>query len=256
MPEEGFNPFAGTTGLKTDFVGEILDTSEFGTDVEYQHGEQLIAIFYVRDVADDSEIKRLCSIGNGWEDAENGARVIKEGGAEDGSDITGFNQNTNYQRWINAAFQGGGDEWMFSQVPKFGGPWDIRMWHGSTWRFGELKFKAMNDAKDEETGRLVAPVEFISGPSDKPAKATRVAKKATGAKTPTAAEKAAAAKAKAAAKKAEADDDDPQLTALIAIAVAADSHDEFMQAAYEELEDADAYESQIVDEAWYEENHG
>jgi len=252
MPEEAFNPFAGTSGLKTDFTGEILATSEFGTDVDYMNGQQLVAIFYVRDLADDDEIKRLLSIGTGWEDADGGKRVIREGGAEDGSDIKGFNQSTNYQRWITSAYQGGGDEFMLAA----GVPWDISMWHGSTWEFGEIHYKKMSDGTDEETGRLVVPVKFVSGPGEKAA-TKRVAKKASGKAAPTAAEKAAAAKAKAAAKKAEADDEgDPQLAALIALAKAADSHDEFMQSAYEELEDADAYEDQIIDEAWYDENHG
>ncbi len=255
MPDE-FNPYAGTTGLKSDFIGVVTDESEFCFDNEY-NANSLVAKLYIVDEADGDEISQLYSTGSKWTDGEGGTEAVRE----DGSEPRGFNKSTNWQRFIDHMYKNGGDAFMDGSDGTL--PWQISLVRGLKARWDFIEYKDMNG----EDKNLLVPVEIIEAPTGggkkkattKRAASSRAKKDETEA-APTAAEKAAAAKAKAAAKKAEAaggdNEGDANLAAIIAIAQETDSHDEFMQKVYEDVADADAYEDQITDEAFYDTHHG
>lgn len=263
MADKEFNPYAGTTGLKSDFIGTVTDESEFTYDNEYAAGA-VVAKLYIVDEADGEEISQLYSTGKKVEPSADGKEVERE----DGSEMRGFNRQTNWQRLIDHLYTtAGGDAYMDGSDETL--PWQISVVVGLKARWDFIQYKNM----DGEEKDLLVPVEVIEVPGGGKAAKKAPAKPAARAKkeeepdaeekedaAPSAADKAAAAKAKAAAAKAKAKGDegtgDASLDQIIAIAKEADSHDEFMQKVFEDVADADAYEDQIVDEAFYDTHHG
>lgn len=242
--------YEGTTGLKEAFSGKITE-AEFMFDSEYMNGTQLIARIVVEDASDGQEVVLKLSTGKGWEDDDKGVRAKKEDGSEPGK---GFNKQTSWYMFTKAAASlDGFGEWMQDTAP----PWDITPFLGEP----EFEFDtaSLPGVEKGSTRNVVTPVKYLGGGNVKGARKGGAAKApATDAPEETKAQaaKRKAAEKKAAAAAAESGDDEGELGTLKEIAARTDSHEEFMEAAYSELVDADALEESILDEDFYTTHHG
>jgi len=241
MPDR--DPWEGTSGLRDDFDGTIV-SARFTYDSEYNNGNTLIARLEIEpDDGGEPEVLKL-STGSGWEDDEKGKKAKRE----DGKDPSGFNKSCNYYRFSAAAL-----ETDFAEIARKSKPWEAEVWEGHNFHFNRREFEAFD--KDSKKPEVVVPTVY-NGEGKGAEKPARKATSSSGGGDAKA--KAAAAKAKAEAAKAKSSDggEDPNVTILKNLAAECESHDEFIEKAYAALEDADSYESQIVDDAFYNENHG
>lgn len=255
MPGKYADSFEGTTGLKDNFSGKIIE-AEFQFDSDYMDGTQLIGRIVVLDADDGEEVVLKLSTGKGWEDDDKGLRAKKEDGSEPGK---GFNRQTGWFMFAKAAAElDVFGAWYLDECPV----WDMTAFQGEP-EFDFETVEMVNNMDPTKPRRVTRPVKYLGGggPAGGAKKgATKSSAKSAAAAEPEGETKAQAAKRKAAEKKAAAEaaesGDDGELAKLKDIASSSDTHEEFMERAYGELEDADALEAQIMDEDFYVEHHG
>lgn len=237
MAEEEFDPFHFHSGLPEDFDGEI-DDAYFMYDPEYNNGQTLLLKLEVK--TEDPEIQEMLkrplqySVGSGFSPTEGGAAIERSDGQK-----KGFHVNSAIANLLTAMLGcDGAEKVLRDKNIGRGNPFRAEFYIGLNFHWDRVTFKYGGEIGDKD--RLM-PTKFL-GAKGAPAPAA-VAKKAPGA--------VKAAPAKAVAKKAAAPvaapvDELPAESPAVAveegseawnqlweIAMAADDHGKFVEAAFE-----------------------
>lgn len=230
-------------GLPTDFVGTI-SSPKFAIPVDTQ-AEDPQPMLIVDIDNDEAEMNaQRIGLGKGWVAQDKGARVEKE----DGGKLV-FNKQSKIGRLLDSLMaQESFRTALLERAERDGAmlsPFEAAFWDGvtGTWVRNTAEF---TDASGEKREYSYWTVEDATIKGAGKAKATTAkkatAKKAAASSAQSAKEKALAAKAaKEAAAEATTDAgdaggldlSDPTIAALVELATGADSHDDFVVAAYE-----------------------
>lgn len=232
-----FDPFAGSTGLPENF-NAVITNAWFEFDPEIANGQQLLCVLEMQTDDDnfgDEGVGTLkLSCGKDWDTKDRGATAVRD----DGNERKGFHQSTAYQLWIKHAVMCDGAEKVLRSEGR-GDPRKAEMWVGTAWFVKGLKvnYGTINGTEVGERTKLV-PGEFLGeysslaelqrgsgGGSGAPAKSTGPAKKAAPVKK-------AAVKATAPANNNGGINADLR-DELKALAMGADTHDAFVEQAFE-----------------------
>lgn len=232
------NPWHGISGLADDFDATVSSV-EFCYDSEYGDGKVAIARIQLDGDGGEEETLKL-SLGKGWEPGSKGRSAQRE----DGSDPKPFYKTSAYGRFILKACEAGAEETLIER----GMPWEAAPLEGLRFHFMREEYTPVQwtDEEGKEKPTRLMPDNFLGGEEEKPKKAAPAKK----------------APAKAAPKKDDADDDEGDAggdagadlpvkvkVKLKNLAKQADSHDEFVELAYSEIDDAEEYESIIMDDS-------
>lgn len=223
-PDKEFDAWAGEEGLPDKFDGTLTDC-RFGYEATYLNGQQELFQATIKcddpEVATDGEVKVMMSIGKGWEIKDRGLKVVRADGGQ-----KGFIKSSAYFDFFTSAVNSGADA--KAAILARGTPMEAGTFEGLRFHFARVE----RDYGGEigKKSRLV-PVKFLGEVGGKTTATTRVSGGA------------AAAKAKAAAKQQAAEStsnghapggvDEALWATLVDMATKADSHENFMEAAYE-----------------------
>lgn len=240
MSEKDYDPFAGSTGLPDDFDA-VVKAAWFEFDPEFNNGQSLVLKFTLE--TDEPDFGKdgngvgdlLLSTGKGWTTNDRGATAVREDGSR-----KGFNTSTAYFLWIDGAVKCDGAEKVLRSAER-GDPRKADMWVGTAWHINRKTVSYGGDIGDKD--KLV-PTSFLglatnlaeiqrgsgatagaaSGPAAAPTKA------AAAKKVPGPVKKAAAPVATA---PTTSGIDAELRTQLKEIAFAAESHEQFVEQAFE-----------------------
>lgn len=245
---EDFDPFAGSSGLPENFHA-VITNAYFEFDPEIANGQNLVCTLEMQtddeSFGDNGVGVLKLSCGKGWDTQDRGETAVRE----DGNNKKGFHTSTAYFLWIKHAIACDGAEKVLRSAER-GDPRRASMWIGTTWFVTGLKvdYGTINGTNVGERTKLV-PSEFY-GVYDNLA-AFQAGNGATGSGagsragvTPGAvpAKKAAPVKAAAPVKKAAVKApaqtqapamDQELLDTLRTLALAADTHEAFVEQAFE-----------------------
>ena len=233
-------------GLPTDFVGTISSPKfAIPVDTQAEDPQPMLIVDIDNDEADLNE--QRIGLGKGWVAVDKGARVEKE----DGGKLV-FNKQSKVGRLLDSLMAQDGFRKALTaraeQVGRMASPFEAEFWDGitGTWIRNQSEFTDKSGEKREFSYWIVEDATIKGAGKAKNVAKKAVAKKAASASSAqTAKEKALAAKAAKEAAEAEAaeaqtdaddsglDTSDPTIAALIQLATDADSHDDFVVAAYE-----------------------
>lgn len=235
MADEEFDAWQFSTGLPEKVRAKITD-SYFTFDADYNDGQTLLLKLEIQ--SDDTEIGTNGAdtfqypCGPGWEPADKGARAKREDGTK-----KAFHVNSGVAVLCAGAVEAGAAEVLKSR----GTPLDAGIWKGLEFTFHRKGFTFSNRENNEkvEYSRMV-PVEFHGGGEG--------GKKAAGSTKKAASKPAAASKAEP---EGEVDESttttgegegaggltEPQRVKLKILAKKSDTHNDFMEAAFEQYPD-------------------
>lgn len=244
MSNQDFDPFAPSTGLPDDFDC-VVKAAWFEFDPDFANGQNLVLkMTFQTDIDDFSSDGPtgdvLFSTGKGWTTNDRGATAVRD----DGKNNKGFHQSTAYHMWIDGAIKCDGAEKVLRSAER-GDPRVAAMWVGTAWHVNAKPVDyGVIDGQNVGVRNKLVPSKFLGVASDlrelsggagdgnsaAPAKAAGPVTKAPPAKAAAAVKKAAPAPAAQAA----APGLDAELRAqLKAIAMAADTHEQFVEQAFE-----------------------
>lgn len=249
MSEKEFDPFAPSTGLPDDFDA-VVKSAWFEFDPEFNNGQTLVLKMELEtddeDFGEQGTGELLLSCGKGWTTNDRGATAVRD----DGNLRKGFHQSTAYHLWIDGAIKCDGAEKVLRSVGR-GDPRNAAMWIGTGWHVNR---KVVNYGGDIGEKDKLVPTSFLgevtsildvqrgsggSGTAGGPQKAAGPVAKAPVAKKAAPVKKAAptAQAAPTAAPAPEAPSNNginPELREeLKAIALGADTHEAFVEQAFE-----------------------
>lgn len=215
MPEDVFDPWALTSGLIDD-IDVTVRESYFAFDPNYNDGETLL-LKWECDTDDDDEptTTLMFPTGKGWDMKNKGAQAVREDGKE-----KAFGKSSGIGLLITAAIEVGAGDVLKDR----GTPMEAGIWEGLSFHMKRRTIDYKGDIGEKE--RLL-PTEFkgakgqgASGATSTPATtpATTPAAAPTAAPTNAGSEEAMTGKVR---------------VALMKLARAASSHDEFMEKAYD-----------------------
>ncbi len=250
------DPFRGkhSSGLRDDFDATISETL-FTYDSQYNNGASLVAKITLRDDTADPEVVEkfgeeevlLLSTGNGMEDDAKGRKAKRE----DGKPMDAFQDTCNYMVFLNAALDCGAEDVIRGRGFM---PWEAELLEGLQFHFMRQEYTPWNwDQKtDEERAKgkptRLLPTAFLGEEGAKPAKGKAAAKAADEEPEEKPAKAAASSSGMGAAMR----------TKVKKIAKESDTHDEFMERVFSEIDGSDAYEDEIADDSddgFYVQNH-
>jgi hypothetical protein len=253
------DPFRGkhSSGLRDDFDATITEQL-FTYDSQYNNGASLVAKITLRDDTAEPEVVEkfgeeevlLLSTGNGMEDDAKGRKAKRE----DGKPMDAFQDTCNYMVFLNAALDCGAEDVIRGRGFM---PWEAELLEGLRFHFMRQEYTPWNwnDKTDEEKAKgkptRLLPTAFLGEEGGK-AKTTSKA----------AAKEADDEPAEKAAPKAAASSSSGMGAAMKVkvkkIAKESDTHDEFMERVFSEIDGSDAYEDEIADDSddgFYAQNH-
>jgi len=236
-----YDPYALGSGLPLADVEAVITDMEFRFDASYSADACVAAITFQPDEGEGEAQEQLYSCGKGWEPVDRGAGAAHVSGRD-----LNFNKNSNYGRFLGAAFALDG---FLDEVREDGVlPTDVNMFLGKRFLLGTVEYSTRNPSKtdsDETVKTAIVAVDYLGYEGEeeeeeeeeveevKPARKKAAAKKAP-------AKKAAATKAKgpsAVEKKQLAlveslrEEDEAMLEELEALALESEDHESFMEAA-------------------------
>lgn len=167
------------SGLKDNFDGTI-ENIYFGYDSKYNNGNTLVLILEIKDVENGEEARQMYSCGDGWDNAENGSKAVREDGKQ-----TPFNRNSAVVKFLTSLTNAQGIDKVRGQLVEAGfSPYFCTPLKGTTWHW-EQKEDSYN-VKDRQTGEKKAgsstrlmPTAFVGGGAEKATGAKKGARKAT-----------------------------------------------------------------------------
>lgn len=195
-----------------------IDSAEFGFDASYGNGEIPLAIFEGNVVSDDGEAhdwRKLYSVGKGWDVVDQGARIQREDGRP-----KGVGKQSKYGLWIAGAMEAGAAEVLRGR----GKQTEAKVWEGLTF---EVRAKETDYGGEIGKKQTLVPVRFVGEGSAKTATGSAPAAQSaatTAAPTATAQASGLSASLKAKLKK---------------LAKECESHDEFVDRAFVEVDGVD-----------------
>lgn len=249
-------------GLPTDFVGTI-SSPKFAIPVDSQSDDPQPMLIVDIDNDEVDMTEQRIGLGKGWVAQDKGARVEKE----DGGKLV-FNKQSKIGRLLDSIMVQ--DQFRKAlveraeQVGRMAGPFEAEFWDGitGTWIRNTSSFTDKTGETREFTYWTLENATIKGSGSGGAKKATGPAKKAAkkAAAGQTAKEKALAKKAAAEAAAAETEStsdgggsdldlSDPVIAKLVELAADAESHDDFVVAAYEidEVLDSDEIQALVDD---------
>ena len=221
-----YDPYALGSGLPLADTEAVVTAMEFRFDTEYAADACVAAITFQPDEGEEQE--QLYSCGKGWEPVDRGAAAAHVSGRD-----LNFNRNSNYGRFLAAAFE---CEGFLDEVREEGIlPTQVEMFVGKRFHLGTVEYSTRNPSKkdSEETVKTaIVPTAYLGVEEEeapaKPAAKKAVAKKAAAApaKGPSAIEK------KQIALIEQLEEESPEIVeALRELAGESDDHESFMEAA-------------------------
>lgn len=258
-----FDPFAPSTGLPDDFDA-VIKAAWFEFDPEINSGQTLVLKMEMETTAEDfgpdgdGKGTLILSCGKGWDTQDRGATAVRE----DGNVRKGFHQSTAYHMFIDGAIKCDGAEKELRSSER-GDPRKAAMWVGTAWHLKakDVDYGEINGTQVGVRQKLVPNaflglhntlVEMQRAGGGAPAAATGAVKKAAAPVSKAPAKAAAAVKKAPAAPATTATGIDPELREqLKAIAMAAETHEQFVEQAYElaAVSEDDAAQQAVMDAA-------
>lgn len=257
MSNDNFDPFAPSTGLPDDFDA-VVKAAWFEFDPEFNNGQSLVLKLTLQTDAEDfgndgnGTGDLLLSTGKGWTTNDRGETAVRE----DGKGNKGFHQSTAYHLWIDGAIKCDGAEKVLRSAER-GDPRKASMWVGTAWHINRKTISYGGEIGDKD--KLV-PTKFLGTANDlREIQAGGGASSGSPASGPAAAQKPAAVakKVPGVVKKAApsgvattATGVDAELRAqLKAIALGAESHEQFVEQAFElaAVSEDDAAQQAVMD---------
>jgi len=247
MTEHVFDPWATTSGMLDGYTGQIVD-AQFIFKPDYQNGTALLLTIDVNtgdpEIGEGGIVSEQYPVGKGWDTNDGGQTAVHESGKE-----KNFNNASGIGLLLNSIIDAGGQ-------PILQGtgclPYQAKCWIGGSYNFERKEFSGkMQDGQERKWNRMLvtdlagaAPAastpQPAAQPAATPAQAAAPAPAAAPASTPAPAgthEVPVVVKAK-----------------LKTIALASDTHDAFIEAAFAGVPEAmtdPAVEAAIGDGAWF-----
>jgi len=214
-----YDPYALGSGLPLADTEAVVTAMEFRFDTNYSADACVAAITFQPDEGEEQE--QLYSCGKGWEPIDRGAGAAHVSGRD-----LNFNKNSNYGRFLGAAFECDG---FLDEVREAGIlPTSNEIFLGKRFHLGTIEITTTNPSTGKESVKtVVIPVEYLGVEEEAaPAKTTKAPAKKVAAKGPSAIEK----KQIALVEQLEAEDAD-MVQALRELAEESEDHESFMEAA-------------------------
>lgn len=226
MTNDAFDPWQFTSGLPDDFDGYVTD-AVFGFNPQYMDGTRLVLMLTVLSDDDDiGEEPLMYPAGSGWEVKDRGETAVREDGKE-----KGFNQSSGMGLLCAAAIEAGAGD----VLKERGSPMQASIWKGLGFHWNRKSFDYGGDIGSKE--RLVPTAYLgVKGGGGAAAGGGGGAAAAPAASTASA---PAAADTPAATPPASGEVTGKTRVALIRLAKQCDTHDLFMEKAYDMAEVAD-----------------
>lgn len=232
MPaDKEFDPWKLDTGLPTEFQGTVKEYF-FTTDSDYNDGNTLLLKLEVQtddpSIGDNGVTTLQFTCGDGWEAKDKGAKAAREDGKK-----KSFNENSGVGLLVKAAIEAGAGDVLRSRG-KDTGPMAAGIWAGLTFEWERKEFTYKFDDGPRTTYRML-PVKFVGESGGKsPAKE---APEAEGDETPT----------DSAAESSNGSGLDAAMRAkLTARAKKAETHDQFIELCFDELDVAGNAELEAI----------
>jgi hypothetical protein len=208
-----FDAYTFTDGLVTEYQGKITD-AYFTYDDSYNDGESLLLKLEIQtdnpELGDGGAVIEQYPVGKGWETTDKGKTATREDGKP-----RALNRNSGVAVLVTSALEAGaGDE-----LKSRGIPTEAAIWPGLEFTFARKEFTFKVDGEERSYGRMLV-TEYHGGAAgakaEKPAKAAKSDESAVAGPIPP--------KVKIALKK---------------LAVECDTHDEFIERAFVEIDGVD-----------------
>ncbi len=236
MSNEEFDPWALTSGLVDKYKGKIED-AVFGFKADYNDGQTLLLMFDV--MTDDSEVGEggrdslQFSCGAGWEAKEKGNLAVRED-----SKKKGFNQNSGLGQLLAAALESGAGEELKKRAGEHG-PMEAGIWNGLEFEFERKNFEGTFNGEDRKWQRML-PIKFLGGSKNGTGKGSvKVSEK----------DDEASASEKSAGKTGDYGLDAGLLAKIKARAKKAESHDQFIELCFGEIEGLTSEAEEVIMDA-------
>lgn len=213
-----YDPYALGSGLPLADTEAVVTAMEFRFDTNYSADACVAAITFQPDEGEEQE--QLYSCGKGWEPVDRGAATAHVSGRD-----LNFNKNSNYGRFLQAAFECDG---FLDEVREAGiFPTSVDMFVGKRFHLGTIQITTTNPSTGKESTKdLVVPTDYLGVDEDEAPAPKKAAAKKTAAKGPSAIEK----KQIALIEQLEEEDAD-MVAALRELASESEDHESFMEAA-------------------------
>lgn len=238
MTTEEQNLWETSSGLVDMYVGDVGD-AYFAFDDNYNNGDTLVFKIEFKtddpDVGDEGTVTEMYPCGAGWDTTDKGKSAHHESGKP-----KKFNKNSGMGLLIDHAIA---CEGLADELMKKGQPNVAETWHGlKGLRIERVEFEGEIDGEKRTWARML-PTEYLGASESKPAT------KAAGKK---AASKKAASKPEPEADDADDTGDDaaeaPKVVGklkvtLIKLAKECDTHDDFVERAFTEVDEVDGDEN-------------
>jgi len=248
MTEHAFDPWATSSGMLDGYTGKIVDAA-FIFKPDYQNGTALLLAIDVNtgdpEIGEGGIVSEQYPVGKGWDTNDGGQTAVHESGKE-----KNFNNASGIGLLLNSIIDAGG-------LPVLQGtgllPHQAKCWIGGEYVFERKEFSGkFADGKEGKWNRMLV-TDLATGQTATPS--TPAAAPAPAAQ-PAATPAQAAAPAPAAAPAATGTHEVPVVVKakLKTIALASDTHDAFIEAAFAGVPEAmtdPAVEAAIGDGAWF-----
>ena len=246
MTEHAFDPWATSSGMLDGYTGQIVD-AQFGFKPDYQNGQALLLMIDVNtgdpEIGEGGIVSEQYPVGKGWDTNDGGQTAVHESGKE-----KNFNNASGIGLLLNSIIDAGG-------LPTLQGtgllPHQAKCWIGGSYVFERKEFTGkFADGKEGKWNRML--VTDLAGAAPAPSAPAGTPAPAQAAATP--AQAPAAAPAAAPAPAGEHAVPVVVKAKLKTIALASDTHDAFIEAAFAGVPEAmtdPAVEAAIGDAGWY-----
>jgi len=232
------------------YTGQIVD-AQFGFKPDYQNGEALLLMIDVNtgdpEIGEGGIVSEQYPVGKGWDTNDGGQTAVHESGKE-----KNFNNASGIGLLLNSIIDAGG-------LPTLQGtgllPHQAKCWIGGSYTFERKEFTGkFADGKEGKWNRML--VTDLAGAAPAPSAPAGAPAPAQAAATPAQAPAAAPAPAAAATPAPAGEHAVPVVVKakLKTIALASDTHDAFIEAAFAGVPEAmtdPAVEAAIGDAGWY-----
>jgi len=248
MTDKVFDPWATTTGLLDSYTGKIVD-AQFGFKPDYQNGQALLLMIDVNtgdpEIGEGGIVSEQYPVGKGWDTVDGGQTAVHESGQE-----KNFNNASGIGLLLNSIIDAGG----LGVLQATGcTPNQAACWIGGTYVFERKEFSGTMQDKTQRTWHRMLVTDVVADGAVAAAPAPAAPAAAT---TPA---PATAAPAATTAAPAAAGADGPELAPVLkaklkAIAVAAETHDAFIEAAFAQVPEVmtdSALEAAVGNAAWW-----
>jgi len=248
MTDKVFDPWATTTGLLDSYTGKIVD-AQFGFKPDYQNGQALLLMVDINtgdpEIGEGGIVSEQYPVGKGWDTVDGGQTAVHESGQE-----KNFNNASGIGLLLNSIIDAGG----LGVLQATGcTPNQAACWIGGTYVFERKEFSGTMQDKTQRTWHRMLVTDVVADGAVAAAPAPAAPAAAT---TPA---PAAAAPAATTAAPAVAGADGPELAPVLkaklkAIAVAAETHDAFIEAAFAQVPEVmtdSALEAAVGNAAWW-----